>query len=133
MPPIRVAVHHVVHDVHDAREAAEDREGCGRARERRSIEQLAADRRVAEQQAGEDEQVLGPLTGTQRQDQVQRDRPTRYRVHFSTGRRRGRGKCTARHLAREAVFLELSFLNVLERSAYTLAAEKLRTASASFS
>ena len=69
MPTIGLAIHHVVHEVHDARQRAEDDEAGGRARDGIDVEQL--DR---ENERGEYEEVLGPLSRPERDKEAQEDR-----------------------------------------------------------
>ena len=69
MPPIAVAVRDVVDQIDDARKQTEDGERRRRAADRGRIEQPAA-----EEQAGEDQQVLGPLAWTQGDEQCERER-----------------------------------------------------------
>ena len=61
MPPIRVAIRHVVEEVDGARQRAEDRE-----RRRRGGDGVQVEQASAEEQAREQQQVLRPLFGTQR-------------------------------------------------------------------
>jgi hypothetical protein len=91
MLPIAIAIGDVVHQVHDARERAENHEGRrGTANGDRIGEPLA------EQQPGEDEEVLGPLAGPHRDDEARRQRavgrtPASGRIgHREFGQRRAR-------------------------------------------
>ena len=63
MLPVRMTVRGVVDQVHNSGQRAEDREGAERMRERDGVHQPPA-----EQEPGEDEQVLGPLLGPEQKD-----------------------------------------------------------------
>ena len=80
MPPIALAIRQVVHQINDAREDAEDGEGADCGDDRGAVEQTPA-----EEQPGKDHQVLAPLSRTQREEQVKRERSPRRRVGCGAG------------------------------------------------
>ena len=84
VPPIALAVRDVVHEIDDARQRAEHHERRYGVEDGRRVKQA-----LAEQQAGEDEEILGPLGRTQGEEQVQGERAPRHRVDCSAGSRHG--------------------------------------------
>ena len=67
MLPILLAVHDVVDEIHDARQRAEDGEGANRSNDGSGVGET-----LPEEQAGEDEEILGPLARSYRHEQVRR-------------------------------------------------------------
>ena len=72
MPSIAFAVRDIVEQIDDARQRAEDAKAATAASTAGRVEQS-----LAEQQTGEDEEVLGPLGRTQRDEQVKDERRAR--------------------------------------------------------
>jgi hypothetical protein len=70
VPAIRVAIQNVVDEIHHARQHTEDGKGAGGKEHRSDVQQP-----LAEQQRGEDEQVLRPLGGTERESEAEDQRP----------------------------------------------------------
>ncbi len=67
MPRVRRTIGDVVEEVHDAGQRAEDDEGFNRNERLVRLEQPAA-----ENQAGKEQEVLGPLLGTERSEEESR-------------------------------------------------------------
>ena len=80
--PVALAVRDVVDEIDHARQHAEDDERADRVDDRVRIEELEA-----EQQSREDEQVLRPLSGPQRDEDVEGKRAPPYCVDCRTGGR----------------------------------------------
>jgi hypothetical protein len=74
MLPVTSAVRDVVDEIDDARQCAEHGERLEGFDDRPPVEQTAA-----EEEAREDQQVLGPLAWTQGSEKMQNDRTPRYR------------------------------------------------------
>ena len=79
-----LSVGDVVHEIHDAGQHAEHRERRDGVGHGGRVEET-----LAEQQAGEDDEVLDPLGRTQGKEEVKGERTLRHRVDRSTGRRQG--------------------------------------------
>jgi hypothetical protein len=69
MVPILLAVEHVIDEIHHAGQHAEHEE-----RDRRAQNRCAVAQALGKDERAEDKQVLRPLSGTERANEVQRER-----------------------------------------------------------